>query len=433
MTVTGALRGRYEPQFEQDFDSQAAENFVTVWREVKVMRLRYLVFLFMLIGCTTSAEPTPIPATATTASPTDTPPPPTQTATPLPTDTPSPTNTPEPTATPLPTDTPPPTDTPSPTNTPVSSVPRFPVAGQFTIYGEQPAVPNGREQFTDPGGVIFHDGQFHMFHNAFTGWPATVEVLYSISADGLTWELVQDDPVFEGNELSYAGVAALASSVVVLDDGRWAMYFYTWDDRSWPISAGSIGVATAASPLGPWTALAEPILTAGAGDAWDNLAVRAPSVVKTEVGYVMYYGGFQRDTAAIGRAFSADGLTWEKDPNNPVFVGSADGYWDAKEVYQPRVRQTPDGLVMLYTATNRISSTSLFQDHGLAFSLDGENWTRSQTSIFAARDANERGRNIWFTELTYADGTYFIQFELGTSNMTEIYIATFEGAILSAE
>ena len=90
-----------------------------------------------------------------------------------------------------------------------------------------------------------------MFHNAFTGWPAAVRVMYSVSDDGINWTLAQEEPVFEGNDLDYAGVAALASSIIVLEDGTWAMYFYTWNDYAWPVSASSIGLATAPSPFGP--------------------------------------------------------------------------------------------------------------------------------------------------------------------------------------
>ena len=47
----------------------------------------------------------------------------------------------------------------------------------FTVYGDQPIVPNGEpgtwdDRFTDPGAVIYHDGIFHMFRNGFRGFPA---------------------------------------------------------------------------------------------------------------------------------------------------------------------------------------------------------------------------------------------------------------------
>lgn len=399
-----------------------------------------LIFLiFGLSACTGGAEPSEISqaATATVVPATETAVPPTTTANPTATMTPLPTETP----TPAPTVTP----TTEPTETAVPDAVRFPVQSQFTIYGEAPAVPNDNigpsgKQFTDPGGTIYYDGQFHMFHNAFTGWPAAVEVMYSVSDDGINWTLAQEEPVFDGTDLDYVGVAALASSVIVLEDGTWAMYFYTWDDYSWPVSASSIGLATAPSPFGPWTAMQRPILTPGKSGEWDELAVRTPSVVSTEDGYVMFYGGFQESLSHIGQAFSADGLTWEKydDPStteapyaqsDPVFSGMGTG-WDKANVYQPRVRQTEDGWVMLYTGANRINGNSLQQGHGLAYSKDGAEWQRSETVVFRPGNVTSSGQNIWYTELEYALDTYYIFLELGTGGETEIYVATFDKSLL---
>lgn len=402
----------------------------------------WIIFSFLLIGCSTTQSPTPtIPI-------------PTNTAQPTPTSEPSPTNTPElvPTKTTIPpivptaTETPRPTLTPKPTRTPTPVVDRFPVEGRFTIYGKNPAVPNDNigpngKQFTDPGGVIFHDGKFHMFHNAFTGWPAPVDVMYSTSADGINWELAQDEPVMKKDAVPYAGVAFLASSVIVRDDGTWVMYFYTWEERSWPVASSSIGLATAPGPFGPWTPAEELILTPGSEGEWDDLAVRTPSVIRTDNGYEMYYGGYQRAKSSIGLATSADGLNWTKHNNqttasapfaesDPVFSGSG-ADWDAKHVYQPRVRATEDGLMMLYTASFSISTNnSLVQKHGLAFSKNSKDWIRSSTPIFEAEEVHPKGQNIWYTELEYALDRFFIYLELGNGSKTEIYVAEFDKSML---
>lgn len=415
---------------------------------MKIKTLILLILLFAMVGCSPEAEPeevvqlpteTAVPPTNTPIPPTDTPVPPTETAVPTETPTEIPTNTPEPTETPAP------TNTPAPTSTPLPDIERFSVSDKVTVYGEQPAIDNddvgpAGEQYTDPGGVVFHQGQFHMFHNAFTGWPAAVDVMYSVSNDGINWTLVQDEPVFAGNRLDYVGVAALASSVVVLDDGTWAMYFYTWDDRTWPVSRTSIGLATAPGPLGPWTALETPILDKGPEGAWDDLGVRTPSVVKTDDGYVMFYAGFREASAFIGQAFSADGISWTKfnDPetdgefaeSDPVFLGSGMG-WDRKYVYQPRVRQTDDGLVMLYTSTTTLNGNGLFQAHGLAFSADGQEWSRSKTAVLKANEFQPNSIDIWYTELEHVGDTYYIYLELGVGNNTEIYVATFDQSIFA--
>src|SRR5215468_5657960 len=49
--------------------------------------------------------------------------------------------------------------------------------------------------YTDPGAVTYYDGQFHIFRNAFRGWPDAVQTDYLTSADGITWKEMSDKPV----------------------------------------------------------------------------------------------------------------------------------------------------------------------------------------------------------------------------------------------
>lgn len=408
-----------------------------------------IIFLIMVaVACAAPAEevaqqeetavptlpPTAPPPTATTA--------PTSSATAEPTATLEPTETPipaTPTAEPTATPEPPPTATATPTIAFTS--PRFSLADRFTIYGDETAVSRGSEQYTDPGAAVFHDGQFHMFHNIFTGWPAPVSFAYSVSDDGISWTRVQEEPVFSGDELDYVGFTALASSVLVREDGTWLLYFYTWDERSWPASTGSIGVATATDPLGPWTAADASILTPGEAGEWDSDGIRVPSVVATEDGYIMYYAGYNGNMSAIGRATSSDGFTWTKhdDPetadspyaqSDPVF-GSGNEGWDRFSIFQPRVVRTGDGWVLLYAGATNVARSPINNKFGLAISEDGVDWTRTDAEIFAPSDFRSSAPNIWFSELVYTQGTYFVYVELQLGGNTEIYVATVDEPLLT--
>ncbi len=337
----------------------------------------------------------------------------------------SPTNTPQPA----------PTATIAPTETPAFTIPRFLVEDRFTIYGEDAAIPRADNQFTDPGAVLFYDGQFHMFHNAFTGWPVPVDIVYSISDDGVNWRRVQEEPILTSSEVEFAGVAALASSALVLEDGTWVLYFYTWDDVTWPASASSIGMATAPDPLGPWMVAADPILEPGGSLEWDGTAVRTPSVIQTEDGFVMYYGGYDSTNVSIGRATSTDGINWEKENNpdtssapyaasDPVFSGSGEQIWDKTNAFQPHVQLTPDGWVMLYASATNVSRTPVNNRHGIAVSSDGIEWTRSSSPLFKPSEVRSGGNNIWFSGLVYAQDSYFVYVEVGKGNNTDIFVTT---------
>ena len=120
-----------------------------------------------------------------------------------------------------------------------------------------------------------------MFRNGFQGWPAPVQIGYLTSDDGINWTEASEDPVMMSTDVPYAKVAALASDALVLDDGTWVLYFYTWDPSPARMSPGAIGRATASDPLGPWTPDPEPVLNPGSEGSWDELEVDAPRIVKT--------------------------------------------------------------------------------------------------------------------------------------------------------
>ncbi|MCJ2540452.1 MAG: hypothetical protein LN414_04190, partial [Candidatus Thermoplasmatota archaeon] len=67
--------------------------------------------------------------------------------------------------------------------------------------------------------------------------------------------------------------------------------------------------------------------------------------------FMMYYTGmdFNMSRTAIGYAFSGDGGTWTRSPNNPVLKASAAGSeWDSGFVRSPHVILTRDQYVMYY-------------------------------------------------------------------------------------
>lgn len=291
--------------------------------------------------------------------------------------------------------------------------------------------------FTDPGASIYHDGKFHMLRNGFQGWPASVEIGYLTSDDGLNWTEVSETPVFMTADAPFEAVAVLASSLVVENDGTWVLYAYVLLDGT--TFNFSIARATAPAPEGPWTFDADFVLVPGSAGEWDSSAVYVPSVVRSVNGYTMYYTGRQADSYAIGMATSLDGVTWTKydDPatadapnaeSDPVFIPTGVLQdWDWFAVEQPRVQLTSDGYVLLYRSFTGQQRNIAF---GLARSDDGINWERlSQSPVFSQEDTR-RSRPIWFSDLLYHDGTYFGFFEVQDGQGgTNIHVGTFTGSL----
>ncbi|MBK8900949.1 MAG: hypothetical protein IPM53_07195 [Anaerolineaceae bacterium] len=358
----------------------------------------------------------------------------------------------EPTATPVPTDTavpPPPSPLPSPTPsvTPSPSpTPVGPFANYKLILGTGSNV--WESAFIDPGAVIFHEGQFHMFYNGISGWPAHVMVGYATSPDGENWTRMTDEPIFTGEGIDYTGVSVFVTSAVVADDGTWMLYFYTIDTGNFS-GPGKIGRATAASPFGPFVADPTPVLLPGPEGSWDEHAVLHPSVVKIDEGYAMYYDGSRGDLAEerdrqIGLAFSEDGATWTKydipsttativAESDPIFKPGRFGTWDNDRVMDANVMQTPDGWVMIYESSHFLTDRQR-RDYGLgiAFSEDGISWTRPEDNQFLSTFMDTSWMNIFLVTAVYHENRTYLYFDVQVSGTspTAIYYSTFDGSLV---
>jgi hypothetical protein len=310
---------------------------------------------------------------------------------------------------------------PTPTEIPV-------LDGLFTPV-QSTSVFNPNLSYFDPGAVIVSEGVWHMFPNADTG--LTQAVNHAASADGLDWEMVDDSDILPNEDTEYASFAVLATSGVLQDDGTWAVYYYGWKDVTDFANLGNyktvIARATALGPDGPWTPDPAPALQPGPVGSWDAHQVKHPTVIKTEDGYLMYYTGITRaGDEAIGMATSPDGITWTKYDNpattdapytesDPVLAAVEGASWEDNKVFQPSVQITPDGYVMVYKGDG---STQEADALGLALSAQPGLW--------------ENGQVIWFTNLQYVDGTYYLFVELSKSargSKTSVYLATHEGSL----
>lgn len=313
--------------------------------------------------------------------------------------------------------------------------------GEFSVYAKSPVIPHGvatawAARYVDPGAMIYHDGAFHMFINAFNSYPGVTSIGYATSPDGYTWSLASKDPVFTSDKVTYGQAAIFVSSVLVGDDGTWTLYFYTVD-LSTPAHA-VIGRATATKPTGPWTPDAAPILTAGAAGAWDSYSVAHPSVLRTSAGYVMYYSGSSGAADphnAIGMATSPDGIHWTKRHDPVLNAGTGDA-WDNQIIFDPNVVQTPNGYVMAYFGLGPVSVVPKpFTAVGYATSADGVTWTKSSANPVLSTLDHQNWQFMFLANLLYQNGTLFLYFDLQqqakTFGVTDVFLATHTGLLTS--
>ena len=292
----------------------------------------------------------------------------------------------------------------------------FPGADVPTVTRELAGHPE--QSFINPGAILVDDaGTFHMFANAFTAWPGTVQFPHLTSTDGVTWTHATEATPLSSEAVPFAQPGADVSSAFVTDDGTWTLVFNTVNLTS----AWEIGRATAPGPDGPWTIDPEPIVTAGATGAWDAGGVAWPSVVATDDGWAMYYSTGSRPrtpAGVIGMATSSDGVTWTKR-SAPVLEASA--AWDGDALDRPRVQRIDDAWLMVYTGRT-------LTDRGLAWSDDGTTWTPDPSNPVISADDFPIEARTWDTALLWHDGVLRYYMELGGgAATTDIYLAVHQG------
>jgi predicted GH43/DUF377 family glycosyl hydrolase len=272
------------------------------------------------------------------------------------------------------------------------------------LQGEPVLGPADVEKFVNPGGVVHHEGMFHMLRNSFTAYPGSSSTTYLTSQDGLRWDAVAEEPVLSTTDVPFVDRGTIVFPMSLLVDGEtWVAYFYTFSGADRP---GSIGRATAPDAAGPWAVDPEPVIEPGPAGAWDGLRVAEPSVVRTDDGWMMWYVGFDDDEVErIGLATSADGVTWERT-DGPVLEGSAD--WDGGEIGGPQVVATDEGFFMVY-------DKAVLGEYGLGFatSPDGESWTPSDGNPQLTTDDTPTPQ-FFQAELVESPGGLLFLLEVGT-------------------
>ena len=125
---------------------------------------------------------------------------------------------------------------------------------------------------------------------------------------------------------------------VMKEGGQYRMWLSGGDPQANPIA---VSIYEARSTDGiRWNILTKPTLEpAKDAKAWDSLRIETPSVIKVDDLYHMYYSGCNKPCSGgvynIGHATSRDGVSWVKDPRNPVITHQANplewGFYTAAE------------------------------------------------------------------------------------------------------
>jgi predicted GH43/DUF377 family glycosyl hydrolase len=225
------------------------------------------------------------------------------------------------------------------------------------------------------GSVIYYNSKYHMW---YTGG-STVDTTYrwkighATSDDGIAWTKDIKNPVLDRGPKGIWDDNIVHIPKVMVINNTFHMW-YTGHKGTNGYRNFQIGHATSTDGS-TWTKdVNNPVLAMGSAGTWDRSWVCIGDVLFTGTKYHMWYSGCDsaRVGVKIGHATSTDGLTWTKDPANPVLVSLTSAEWDYSRIDYTSVLFDGSIYHMWYSGGSEPFKWKI----GHATSTDGINWTK---------------------------------------------------------
>lgn len=212
----------------------------------------------------------------------------------------------------------------------------------FTRYVNNPVIQydifNSGDIGVDSLSVVRRDKYYAVFARILNN-PLNFTPYYTSSNDGLNW----DSPTLILFDTTNTWDSQYKASPEIIYDPTSEKYklWYTARGVLNGVSRWRVGHATSTDGVN-WIKNPLPVLDASAG--WEGPDVGDVSILLEDGVYSMWYHG----QSGIGQATSTDGISWTKDPNNPILIPDPGGF-DSKRVLKPSVVKK-DNIYYLYYA-----------------------------------------------------------------------------------
>ena len=212
--------------------------------------------------------------------------------------------------------------------------------------------------------VMYDDGIYKMWVTSVY-YSAVSNVWYAISNDGKNWQLGNNGAVLNYGNTNVWDSHAVESGPVIKDENGYKMYYLGFADE---YGYWNIGLAT--SPDGIiWTKYPNPVVYADPME----YQIDPNDVIKIDETYYLYYTVRQYPYYEIRLATSTDGINFVKYSDNPIMIANEN--WEGSGVAVPSIIFENNQYKMIY-----MNATG--DGLGLAYSLDGINWSKNPENPF---------------------------------------------------
>ena len=277
--------------------------------------------------------------------------------------------------------------------------------------------------FVYPPYVLFDGEQFRMWYSAhdFEEW----SINYASSADGVTWERYPGNPLMRAAHDGRWDENFISEPSVMWNGQRFEMWYNGGSERTSTLRVGYAwsedGLAWHKPEPDEW------MVDVGPLGAWDDFSVARVHVLYDGERYQMFYEGHDGNAHMswrVGYAWSEDGMTWHKDPSNPIVDMGPSGEFDDSTVSEPYVIFDGETYRLYYSAYDggkyRIglaTARPIYESEGVLISapVDGEGRTYWGELAWTCRlpegtdvrleVATSDGGEVWSDWLVAAEGS----------------------------
>jgi len=222
------------------------------------------------------------------------------------------------------------------------------------------------------GSVCRENRKLRMWFSSLT--VRSGKALYALhdttSVDGLSWTTPSD-----------AQLKNVYAPTIILENGLYRMWYVDVSKKPWAIKYAQSNNGS------KWHVYRKTVMTID--QKWEHKRLFYPTVLKSNDLYLMWYGSYEKSAqTALGFAVSKDGIVWNKNPFNPVFIPNPSQYWESHYTSSQSIMALPDGSWRIWYASR---SKPAFKNK--YFAIGTARWKKWDDLIYeiCLRNAIERG------------------------------------------
>ncbi len=247
----------------------------------------------------------------------------------------------------------------------------------------------------------------------YASWPeetgGKTYLFYATSLDGFNWSSYSSEPILYPGDSNSWDNSKVGDAVVIIENGHYTMLYAGYSFQNG--TTWKIGKAISEDGIN-WTKQSQPVLS-GVEDTWRAL-INPVSLIKLNGMYLLYFTGRNASFTSygIGLAMSQDGDDWWYYSSDPILEGIED--WEIHGILHPSVHVLEDDTMIMYYNNAYSPDYSI----GRAFSNDGIHWQKDQSNpiIKSSQLLHEDLERVLYPRYLIADEKELIYFTEMNSN-----------------